>query len=633
MVKKLLLFIALLAPGITIAQNVLFQGQIRRTGDLTGIPGKEVAIRDVNDPGLVIWNQVYTQSNGNYFISYTGNPTPTTLQVVVVDCNGVEVVENVQFTGDDTTYNHTITICHTNNCSADFFPHMYDTNDPNHFAVSYQTDLIPTPNITLNWGDGTQVTGNLDYIHSNNDHVYSTGGYKNICLTINNGTCNITKCVPQWVGPSPGAIITPACSTSFEYGYTGYDENTLEYYVQATAPADTTLRYQWFVNGWPLYQDMPIENSTNAALTNGANEITLLTYKTGCYSTTSQVIPADSSVFGTASIIVNDTVSAWAMYELLLSPTNYNMLHNPRMYSGVKNPVNLQLYEFITDFVNDTTVELHSASLSPTGTAHFNNADGIYIGRALFSQNSPEYGIYMPTYLGYLNPNATYEQSVTHWYEAYYIGFGASNIYYMPFSYTMLPVVPGAGPGQLAGTTDWQDTLLRSSTVVEDVTVWAQNIANGKIYGYDITDANGSFTIGNLPYGTYYIDADYPGYYSTHDTITISAGNEVVNDVHIEIMEDMPTIGIAETGVEITALYPNPTSGNTTLVLNTTKAVKTSLQIINMMGQTVYSENLGTLAGKKTVELTTQHLPAGIYYVTLYSGNNNTPMVKKLIKF
>lgn len=633
--KKLLLSICLLFPTFSIlAQNVFFSGEVRRTGDLAPIPGVEVKIRDINDPASEIFNSEFTQGDGTYFISYMwSNPAPLTLQVVVTDCNNNEVIQTVQYNGGDTSYSHTITICQNNNCTAKIFPYFQDEFNPMTLSISTHTNLIPAPVLTLNWGDGTEITGNIDYILQNNQHTYTSSGLKNICLTADNGLCNTTNCVLQWVGGFPGDVSYPPCSTDFEFIFGGNDPDLQEYYFTVEAPADNSLRYMWFVNNWPVVNSTVIENSASLTLTTDPTAVSLMTYKSGCISTITKNIVLDTNLFNSACFNVADTVSVYARNEAILATAPENLLFDQRMYSGVKNPINIQLYGWSQ---TDSTVALHSAVESPIGVVRFENVPvGAYIGRGLYSQNSPDYGVYMPTYFGFdADPNAFYYSSVKHWYEAYTVGFSGAQYpeFYQTFYFTMLPVVNSNGNGQVGGGVDWQDTL-KSNTNVQDVTIWAQNIANGKIYGYAISDANGVFNISGLPYGTYYIDGDYPGYYTTHDTITLDESNPAVNNLQIMILEQMEPLLVKEASVDVLSMFPNPTGGNVSVTLNTKKETNLAVTVYNMLGQPVYTQKLKTGQGVQTVELSIENLPQGMYTLLLTDTKTQQQTSKKLVKY
>jgi len=76
------------------------------------------------------------------------------------------------------------------------------------------------------------------------------------------------------------------------------------------------------------------------------------------------------------------------------------------------------------------------------------------------------------------------------------------------------------------------------------------------------------------------------------------------------------------------SVYPNPTSGNITINLQTPQ--KGNIRVLNLAGQVVYTENLSkTDYPKKTVDI--DHLPAGMYIMTLQTKTtiNSVRIIKK----
>ena len=95
---------------------------------------------------------------------------------------------------------------------------------------------------------------------------------------------------------------------------------------------------------------------------------------------------------------------------------------------------------------------------------------------------------------------------------------------------------------------------------------------------------------------------------------------------------DILTAGVKENASAITSLviYPNPASVNANIDLNLASDQNVTINVVNMMGQTVYSKDLGTLAGgAHQIVLSTSSFNSGIYFVNITAGANQ--MTKKLI--
>jgi hypothetical protein len=79
------------------------------------------------------------------------------------------------------------------------------------------------------------------------------------------------------------------------------------------------------------------------------------------------------------------------------------------------------------------------------------------------------------------------------------------------------------------------------------------------------------------------------------------------------------------------SLYPNPTNGNVNVLFNSVDGETAVLQVMDISGRVVQSENLGRLdAGDTTYTFDTKDLKSGVYIVNIQS-NSNVKRVTKLI--
>ena len=91
-----------------------------------------------------------------------------------------------------------------------------------------------------------------------------------------------------------------------------------------------------------------------------------------------------------------------------------------------------------------------------------------------------------------------------------------------------------------------------------------------------------------------------------------------------------PTMGIHENkNVNIETIFPNPAKDQTTIYFNLTKPENINLQIRNMLGEVVFTKNLGLISvGKSNYTLNVENLNSGYYSVELINANGCA--VKKL---
>lgn len=89
------------------------------------------------------------------------------------------------------------------------------------------------------------------------------------------------------------------------------------------------------------------------------------------------------------------------------------------------------------------------------------------------------------------------------------------------------------------------------------------------------------------------------------------------------------TIGVEEKEAKSAfSVYPNPNDGNFTLNITSNTAKTYNVSVRNMLGQTVYTDNL-SVNGQKRQELSLAGMDKGVYFVTLQNGSER--LVKKVI--
>jgi hypothetical protein len=94
-----------------------------------------------------------------------------------------------------------------------------------------------------------------------------------------------------------------------------------------------------------------------------------------------------------------------------------------------------------------------------------------------------------------------------------------------------------------------------------------------------------------------------------------------------------PSLGLEETqgGLTLSNVYPNPTTGNSTVSFALANTQDVNVTVYNVAGQAVYTNNLGTVqAGSHSFEINSKEFNSGVYMVNITS--NDGVVTKKLIK-
>jgi hypothetical protein len=150
---------------------------------------------------------------------------------------------------------------------------------------------------------------------------------------------------------------------------------------------------------------------------------------------------------------------------------------------------------------------------------------------------------------------------------------------------------------------------------------------------------NGSLlyaTPNNYPYYQWYKSATIvPG--ADHDSLWVSAkGVYKVYVTDTDGCSNFAQVVISVLGVNNLAVdnemnvYPNPTSGAIQLVFNGQQPGDYELQLSNILGQTVYTENVH-LSGTYNSSLNLANYGKGIYFLSLTGTNSRT--VKKIVVY
>ncbi|NVO02657.1 MAG: Omp28-related outer membrane protein [Bacteroidetes bacterium] len=96
--------------------------------------------------------------------------------------------------------------------------------------------------------------------------------------------------------------------------------------------------------------------------------------------------------------------------------------------------------------------------------------------------------------------------------------------------------------------------------------------------------------------------------------------NVIIDDINLTTATGIADNSTSENNVSV---YPNPFTDNTTISVNLIKNETVSYNVINMIGEIVYSEKLGNLnPGTHETKFDASNLTNGMYFVNLQIGNS-----------
>ena len=193
----------------------------------------------------------------------------------------------------------------------------------------------------------------------------------------------------------------------------------------------------------------------------------------------------------------------------------------------------------------------------------------------------------------------------------------------------MVDSIPDTGFGRIAGRIKDED-----NKGVDGAIVYATD-ENLNIAGFTTTDENGSYTINNLPPGTYSVLSDKFNYNSsTANNISVDYSTTLSQDVSLTLTALNPTTvnesNVRATNYKLSQNYPNPFNPSTIINYQIPAAGWVTLKVYNVIGQEVTTlVNIFQPAGSYNVRFDASKYESGIYFYTLYAGN--TVLTKKMV--
>ncbi|MDF1673556.1 MAG: T9SS type A sorting domain-containing protein, partial [Vicingaceae bacterium] len=164
----------------------------------------------------------------------------------------------------------------------------------------------------------------------------------------------------------------------------------------------------------------------------------------------------------------------------------------------------------------------------------------------------------------------------------------------------------------------------------------------GGIIGGSTSGGNGFFDLVNInANATYIVSIDYPGL--PHDsiwTVAININDSILDSLNFYVDSTGIYILVEPLGIGATVandpnleleLYPNPTNGPATLMIDAIKPKDIYIDITNEVGKIISTRNERVNSGVNKISLNTANLSSGIYFVKV--REKGKLYVRKLIKY
>jgi PKD repeat protein len=147
---------------------------------------------------------------------------------------------------------------------------------------------------------------------------------------------------------------------------------------------------------------------------------------------------------------------------------------------------------------------------------------------------------------------------------------------------------------------------------IDELTLTITDVAqgNGWSYLWDFGDGNTSSAM--LPVHTYAAPGNY--------LVELTVQNNCSRAVAAQEVETFTTSTFDESWLESLRVFPNPSLGRFTVVLEGQPAEELYLSLVNVVGQRLYEHRDGFQAGRWQHTLHLEQLPAGVYVLEIRAG-------------
>lgn len=516
---------------------------------------------------------VYTWSFGDGTSSNLANPTHTYTR------NGVYAICLNMF---DTL----------NNCRSSFCDSVLITNatpNPptctprytsvrNGLTVNFQntSNITNTARFIWNFGDGTTASG------YNATHTYTASGVYWACLTMidstSAGSCRNTFCDSVRVG-----TVVVNCQARFNKSITG----TTVSFTNTSVAAPGAMTFWSFGDG--TSSNLP--NPTHTYNANGVFRVclTIADSLTGCQSTTCD------------SVVIGGTVTTCAISGTITVDSGMTLPNaQVRLYEITSNGVVLRRTVFSNNLGRYEFAQVPSGS---------------YLVYAMMDTSNSTWRNYVPTYYG----NSPF------WFSAIPVRIcpARTNVNIRLLNVRAI----GRGGFWVRGRI-FMGT--RKVNGLGGYPVYVAN-ANDEVVALTYTDNAGTYTIGNLPAGTYKVTVDVAGLSRSDYNVTLSTANPSADNTNFELNSTFIVAGVKD--AELTnplTLYPNPVTDQLQIQFEAGDITKLQVRVYNNVGQLISSDVKVLTGGTSIFEVPFNGMPNGIYLIQLSADGKS--VTKRIVK-
>ncbi len=302
----------------------------------------------------------------------------------------------------------------------------------------------------------------------------------------------------------------------------------------------------------------------------------------------------------------------------------------------IYSPDSTQLPVFVTGLVSlidattgSTVITTDIVNLNGFPFYNFTDvADGEYIVRA--EAIKPDGSTFIPTY--------HFATSLSSEADKITIPYSNAAGVWNSFDVLIFDIIRKPGQGSIAGNVTkvpgFGGTVDNGRLTLDGISILLFD-ENREPIQYVKTNDSGEFSFPSLAWGTYHVYIDVPGHENAFFTVILGPNTPEVNDLNFNIYEGNITTSNGTSNVENleyvsnVKLFPNPTSGSTTIEVTATESGNVNLSIFDVSGKILQTQSLNISKATQRFEINLENLDSGLYFVRLVDGNQS--VTKRLI--